>query len=61
MTELAAAQKFLIDLETTYVGAFENSRFYNFPSWPSAVPNSARRVGWPEATNAAIDEIFNKF
>ena len=82
-----AAQKFLIDLETKYIGAFENSRFYNFPSWPSAVPNIARRVerdpaarptgkykvlaeiadkytlnpGWPGNTNAAIDEIFNKF
>jgi multiple sugar transport system substrate-binding protein len=81
-----AAQKFLIDLETKYVGAFENSKFYNFPSWPSAVPNIARRVerdpakpagkykvlaeiadkytlnpGYPGNTNAAIDEIFNKF
>ncbi len=83
----AAAAKFLIDLETKYIGAFENSRFYNFPSWPAAVPNIARRVardpvarppgkyrvlaeiadkytlnpGWPGNTNAAIDEIFNKF
>jgi multiple sugar transport system substrate-binding protein len=82
-----AAQKFLVDLETKYIGAFENSRFYNFPSWPAAVPNIERRVerdpvarprgkykvlatiadkytlnpGWPGNTNAAMDEIFNKF
>ena len=81
------AKKFLVDLETKYVGAFENSKFYNFPSWPASVPNIARRVerdpvakppgkykvlaeiadkytlnpGWPGNTNAAIDEIFNKF
>lgn len=40
----AAARKFLVDLETKYVGAFENSRFYNFPSWPASVPNIERRV-----------------
>jgi multiple sugar transport system substrate-binding protein len=83
----AAAKKFLVDLETKYIGAFENSKFYNFPSWPGSVPNIERRVardpvarppgkyrvlaeiaekytlnpGWPGNTNAAIDEIFNKF
>jgi multiple sugar transport system substrate-binding protein len=81
------AKKFLIDLETKYIGAFENSKFYNFPSWPASVPNINRRVerdpvakppgkykvlaeiadkytlnpGWPGNTNAAFDEIFNKF
>lgn len=83
----AAAKKFLVDLETKYIGAFENSKFYNFPSWPASVPNINRRVerdpvakppgkykvlaeiadkytlnpGWPGNTNAAFDEIFNKF
>lgn len=38
------AKKFLVDLETKYVGAFENSKFYNFPSWPASVPNIARRL-----------------
>jgi multiple sugar transport system substrate-binding protein len=83
----AMAKKFLVDLETKYIGAFENSKFYNFPSWPASVTNIARRVerdpvakptgkykvlaeiadkytlnpGWPGNTNAAIDEIFNKF
>jgi multiple sugar transport system substrate-binding protein len=81
------AQKFLADLEIKYIGAFENSKFYNFPSWPASVPNIARRVerdpvakpagkykvlaeiadkytlnpGYPGNTNAAIDEIINKF
>ena len=81
------AKKFLVDLETKYIGAFENSKFYNFPSWPASVPNINRRVerdpvakppgkykvlaeiadkytlnpGWPGNTNAAFDEIFNKF
>ena len=81
-----AAQKFLIDLEMKYTGAFENTTFYNFPSWPAAVRNIPRRLerdpakpagkykvlgeiaekytlnlGWPGNTNAAIDEIINKF
>jgi multiple sugar transport system substrate-binding protein len=82
-----AARKFLIDLEVKYIGAFENSKFYNFPSWPKSVPNIPRRLerdpvakpsgkykvlgtiaerytlnpGYPGTTNAAIDEIFNKF
>jgi multiple sugar transport system substrate-binding protein len=81
------ARKFLADLEIKYIGAFENSKFYNFPSWPASVPNIQRRLardttgkpagkyrvlgeiadkytlnpGWPGNTNAAIDEIFNKF
>jgi multiple sugar transport system substrate-binding protein len=82
-----AAKKFLADLEIKYIGAFENSRFYNFPSWPRSVTNVPRRLardpiakpngkyrilgtiaerytnnpGHPGYTNAAIDEIFNKF
>jgi multiple sugar transport system substrate-binding protein len=82
-----AAQKFLIDLEVKYIGAFENSRFYNFPSFPRSVTNIVRRlerdpiaapkgkyqvlaeisekytknVGYPGFSNAAMDEVFNKF
>ena len=83
------AQKFLIDLETKYIGGSKNSKFYNFPSWPSAVnehpaagverdavakPSGKYKVlgrgsrtstrSIPAGlgnTNAAIDEIFNKF
>jgi multiple sugar transport system substrate-binding protein len=83
----AAAKKFLADLEIKYIGAFENSKFYNFPSWPRSVTNIPRRLardpvakpagkyrilgtiadrytlnpGHPGFTNAAMDEIFNKF
>jgi multiple sugar transport system substrate-binding protein len=80
------AKKFLVDLEVKYTGAFENSRFYNFPSWPNSVKNIPVRlrrdpaaprgkyvvldrinknytynVGYPGYSNAAIDEVFNKF
>jgi multiple sugar transport system substrate-binding protein len=83
----AAARKFLVDLEVKYTGAFENSRFYNFPSWPSSVRNMRVRlqrdpvarprgkyvvldeinrkytlnVGYPGYSNAAVDEVFNKW
>jgi multiple sugar transport system substrate-binding protein len=82
----AAAKKFLADLEIKYTGAFENSKFYNFPSWPNSVRNIKRRlerdpaqpkgkyvvldeinqkytknVGYPGFSNAAVDEVFNKF
>jgi multiple sugar transport system substrate-binding protein len=82
----AMARKFLIDLEVKYTGAFENSRFYNFPSFPQSVSNLSRRlardpntpsgkykvlqtinqkytknVGYPGFSNAAMDEVFNKF
>ena len=80
------ARKFLVDLEVQYTGAFENSRFYNFPSWPNSVKNIPVRlrrdtnqprgkyvvldrinrrhtfnVGYPGYSNAAVDEVFNKF
>jgi len=82
----AAAQKFIIDLCTTYQQAFTNSKFYNFPSFPKQVKNIQRQlaqdkhkplgkytilttiaekytanVGHPGYSNAAIDEVFNKF
>jgi multiple sugar transport system substrate-binding protein len=82
----AMARKFLVDLEVKYTGAFENSRFYNFPSWPNSVRNIPTRlrrdtaqprgkyvvldrinrrhtfnVGYPGYSNAAVDEVFNKY
>jgi multiple sugar transport system substrate-binding protein len=62
----AAAQKFLVDLETKYIGAFENSKFYNFPSWPAAVPNIARRVerdpvAKPAGKYKVLAEIAEKY
>jgi multiple sugar transport system substrate-binding protein len=62
----AAAQKFLVDLETKYIGAFENSKFYNFPSWPAAVPNIDRRVARdpvakPPGKYKVLAEIADKY
>jgi multiple sugar transport system substrate-binding protein len=34
----AAAKKFLADLEINYRQAFMASKFYNFPTWPKAMP-----------------------
>src|ERR687886_1089996 len=39
----AAAKKFLADLEINYKDAFVASKFYNFPSWPGALPFSKIR------------------
>ncbi len=62
----AAASKFLIDLETKYIGAFENSKFYNFPSWPASVPNIDRRVARdpvakPPGKYRVLAEIADKY
>ncbi len=62
----AMAKKFLVDLETKYIGAFENSKFYNFPSWPSAVPNIKRRVerdpvARPRGKYTVLAEIADKY
>jgi multiple sugar transport system substrate-binding protein len=84
----AAAKKFLADLEINYRQAFLASKFYNFPSWPKAMPFSQIRKiagrdphkphgkyqvlttiaqrytvnpGYPGNSNAAFDEMFNKF
>jgi multiple sugar transport system substrate-binding protein len=84
----AAAKQFLADLEINYRDAFVASKFYNFPSFPGALP--FRRIrgmvaqdkhrplgkysilttiaqkyttnpGHPGYSNAAFDEMFNKF
>ena len=60
------AQKFLADLEIKYIGAFENSKFYNFPSWPASVPNIARRVerdavAKPSGKYKILAEIADKY
>jgi multiple sugar transport system substrate-binding protein len=39
----AAAKKFLADLEINYRQAFMASKFYNFPTWPKAMPFSTIR------------------
>jgi multiple sugar transport system substrate-binding protein len=84
----AAAKKFLADLEINYKQAFLASKFYNFPTFPGAMPFKAIRKataadkhkplgkyqilttiaqrytqnpGFPGTSNAAFDEMFNKF
>ena len=62
----AAAAKFLADLEIKYIGAFENSKFYNVPSWPASVPNIQRRlardpVAKPEGKYNVLGQIAEKW
>jgi multiple sugar transport system substrate-binding protein len=60
-----AARKFLVDLEWKYTGAFENSRFYNFPSWPNSVRNIPVRLkrdpAQPAGKYVILDEINQKY
>ncbi len=60
------AQKFLADLEKKYIGAFENSKFYNFPTWSKSVPNIPRRlerdaVAKPAGKYKVLGEIAEKY
>jgi multiple sugar transport system substrate-binding protein len=61
----AMAQKFLIDLEVKYIGAFENSRFYNFPSFPRSVTNVPRRLArdtnTPSGKYRVLDTISKRY
>jgi multiple sugar transport system substrate-binding protein len=61
----AMARKFLIDLEVKYTGAFENSRFYNFPSFPNSVRNIPVRLrrdqNQPRGKYMILDEINRKY
>ncbi|MBA3384820.1 MAG: extracellular solute-binding protein [Actinobacteria bacterium] len=59
------AVKFLADLETKYVGAFENSKFYNFPAFPKSVPNIpvrlARDSNTPKGKYKVLGTISEKY
>jgi multiple sugar transport system substrate-binding protein len=59
------AAKFLADLEIKYVGAFENSRFYNFPAFPRSVPNVPRRLArdpnTPRGKYRILDTISKRY
>jgi multiple sugar transport system substrate-binding protein len=61
----ATAKKFLVDLEVNYRGAFENSRFYNFPSFPGAVGNLTRRLqrdpDTPHGKYVVLETINKKY
>lgn len=44
--EKSAAKKFLLDLEANYSNATYNSKLYNFPAFPSRVPQLTEKNGW---------------
>ncbi|HYW04629.1 MAG TPA: extracellular solute-binding protein [Gammaproteobacteria bacterium] len=41
-----AAEKFMLDLEANYSNATYNSKLYNFPAFPSQVPQLTEKGGW---------------
>jgi multiple sugar transport system substrate-binding protein len=59
------AIKFLVDLELKYTGAFENSKFYNFPSFPRAVRNLgvrlSRDTNTPRGKYKVLDTINKRY
>ena len=59
------ARKFLVDLETTYRGAFLNSKYYNFPSWPGSVKNIRRPLAQddarPRGKYVVLDTISKRY
>ena len=59
------AQKFLVDLAVNYRGAFENSRFYNFPSFPRTVQNIPIRLrrdtNPPRGKYRVLNEISRRY
>ncbi|HEV8687379.1 MAG TPA: extracellular solute-binding protein [Gaiellaceae bacterium] len=59
------AVKFLADLEIKYTGAFENSKFYNFPSFPKSVRNIpvrlARDANTPTGKYKILGTISEKY
>jgi multiple sugar transport system substrate-binding protein len=61
----AMAKKFLVDLELKYTGAFENSGFYNFPSFPRSVRNVptrlARDTHAPRGKYRVLDVISKRY
>jgi multiple sugar transport system substrate-binding protein len=61
----AMAIKFLVDLEVKYTGAFENSKFYNFPSFPRAVRNIgvrlSRDTNTPRGKYKVLDTINKRY
>jgi multiple sugar transport system substrate-binding protein len=61
----AAAAKFLADLEITYQGAFLNSKYYNFPAFPTAVKNIRRKLtrdpATPRGKYAILDTISRRY
>ena len=56
--EKALAKKYIRDQQLQYIGHFLNSKFYNFPAWPKAVPNIKKKLQRdPSGKYAVLDKI----
>ena len=56
--EKALAKKYIRDQQLQYIGHFLNSKFYNFPAWPKAVPNIKKKLQRdPSGKYAVLDRI----
>ena len=56
--EKALAKKYIRDQQLQYIGHFLNSKFYNFPAWPKAVPNIRKKLARdPSGKYTVLDKI----
>jgi multiple sugar transport system substrate-binding protein len=56
--EKALAKKFIRDQQLQYIGHFLNSKYYNFPAWPKAVPNIKKKLQRdPSGKYTVLDKI----
>jgi multiple sugar transport system substrate-binding protein len=56
--EKALAKKYIRDQQLQYIGHFLNSKFYNFPAWPRAVPNIKKKLQRdPSGKYTVLDKI----
>ncbi|HEU5064634.1 MAG TPA: extracellular solute-binding protein [Gaiellaceae bacterium] len=56
--EKALAKKYIRDQQLQYIGHFLNSKFYNFPAWPRAVPNIKKKLARdPSGKYTVLDKI----
>jgi multiple sugar transport system substrate-binding protein len=56
--EKALAKKYIRDQQLAYIGHFLNSKFYNFPAWPKAVPNIKKKLQRdPSGKYTVLDKI----
>jgi multiple sugar transport system substrate-binding protein len=56
--EKALAKKYIRDQQLQYIGHFLNSKYYNFPAWPKAVPNIRKKLQRdPSGKYAVLDNI----
>jgi multiple sugar transport system substrate-binding protein len=54
----ALAKRYIRDQQLQYIGHFLNSKFYNFPAWPKAVPNIKKKLQRdPSGKYTVLDRI----